>query len=115
MIIGNILQVIGVIALIWLGVLVVAHIVEYIVFKFSKNSEWCSITRDTSIYGTEFSEWYIIPTISIYVNFNNVKYPSFQITWLKWIFNCSYHIKTGLEEEAEARARQELIKEQNES
>ena len=113
--IGHILQVIGVIALIWLGALVISHIVEYIVFRFAENSEWCSVTRDTSIYGTQFNEWYIIPTISIYFSFDSHKYPCFQITWLKWIFNCSYHIKTGLEEEAEARARQELIKEQNES
>lgn len=115
MIIGNILQVIGVIALIWLGALVIAHIVEHIVFKFSKNSDWCCVTRDTSIYGTEFNEWYIIPTISLYFSFDSYTYPCFQITWLKWIFNISYHIKRDIEEEAEARARQELIKKQNES
>lgn len=113
--IGNILQIIGIFALVWLGILVICHIVVHIVFRFSKNSDWCCVTRNTSIYGTQFDEWYIIPTISIYFSFGNPKYPCFQITWLKWIFNISYHIKRDIEEEAEARARQELIKEQNES
>ncbi len=113
--IGHILQIIGMLALVWIGVLVIYHIIVYIVFEFSKNSNWCCITRDTNIYGTEFNEWYIIPTISFYFNFNSHKYPCFRITWLKWIFDMSYHIKRDIEEEAENKAIQELIKRQNES
>lgn len=106
----TILSIIGIIALVWLTVLLIAHIIEHIVSKFSENSKWCSITRDTSIYGTELDEWYIIPTITIYFSFNSGQYPSFQIIWLKWIFSISYHFKTDLEEEAEAEARRKLSK-----
>lgn len=113
--IGHILQIIGIIALIWLGVLLISNIIIYIVFRYSELSKWSNVTRDTSIYSTEFSEWYIIPTFSFHFEFKSKAYPTFQIIWLKWIFNMSYHIKTDIEEEAEARARQELIKEENES
>lgn len=113
--INTILQIVGVVFIIWLTALVIVHIIEYIVFKFSKDSDWCSITRDTYIYDTEFNEWYIIPAISIYFNFSNIKYPCFQISWLKWTFSVSYHIKRDVEEEAEAEARLQLIEEQNES
>lgn len=110
-----ILSIIGIVALIWLGILLVAHIIESIVFKFSKDAKWSSVTRDTALYGTQFDEWYIIPTFSFRFDFNEPAYPAFQIIWLKWVFNISYHFKTDIDEEAEARAKQELIKEQNES
>lgn len=109
--IGYILQIIGIIAVIWIGALIVAHIIQYIVFKFAYDStNWTSITRDTSIYGTTFDEWYIIPTISFHIEFNSKTYPTFTITWLKWVFNISYHFKTEKEEEIEAEVRQQLNK-----
>lgn len=113
--IGHILQIIGIIALIWLGILLISNIIIYIVFRYSALSKWSDVTRDTSIYNTEFDQWYIIPTISFYLSFNSKTYPCFQIIWLKWIFNISYHIKTDIEVDAESRVRQELIKEENES
>lgn len=104
-------MIIGIIALIWIGTLVIAHIILHTVIKHAFNdTEWTSIQRDTNIYNTEFYEWYILPTISFSIDFNDKTYPSFQITWLKWIFNLSYHFKTEEEEEIEAEVRKQYIK-----
>lgn len=104
----TILSIIGIIALIWLTALLIAHIIEYIVFKHSEDSNWCSITRDTSIYNTECNNWYIIPTFYCYFEFYNKRYPQITFIWLKWVFTISYHFKTELEEEAENEARRKL-------
>lgn len=107
--INYILQIIGIVAIIWIAILIVANLIHYIVLKYTYNgNDWASITRDTSIYCTQSGEWYIIPTISFYLEFNNKTYPSFQIIWFKWIFNISYHFKTEKEEEIEAEVRQQF-------
>lgn len=109
--ISYILQIIGIIAIIWICALVIAHIILHTVIKYAfDGTDWTSIERETSIYNTEFYEWYIIPTISFHINFNDTTYPSFQITWLKWIFNISYHFKTEEEEEIEVEVRTKYIK-----
>lgn len=109
--IGYILQIIGIIAIVWISVLLIAHIILYIVSKFAYNStELNSVTRDTNIYGTPFNEWYIIPTISFHIEFNSKTYPTFTITWLKWMFDISYHFKTEREEEIEAEVRKQFNK-----
>lgn len=106
----TILIIIGIIAIIWIGLLLFFHITLYIVFIFSENIKYTSVTRNTSIYGTQFDEWYIIPTISFLLEFNDNSYPSFTITWLKWNFNISYHLKTEKEEDLEVEVREKLNK-----
>lgn len=106
----TILMIIGIIAVIWIGLLLFFHIVLYIAFCFSEETKYTSVQRDISLYGTQFDEWYIIPTISFHLEFKDKSYPSFNIIWLKWNFNVSYHLKTEEEEDIEAEVRQKLNK-----
>lgn len=104
----TILIIIGIIALIWIGLLLFFHIALYITFIFSEEIKYTSVQRDVSLFETQFNEWYIIPTISFHLEFKDKSYPSFNIIWLKWNFNMSYHLKTGEEEDIEAEVRRQL-------
>lgn len=106
----TILMIIGIIAVIWIGLLLFFHIALYIAFIFSEETKYTSVARDISLYGTQFNEWYIIPTISFHLEFKNNSYPSFSIIWLKWQFYMSYHLKTEKEEDIEAEVREKLNK-----
>lgn len=105
-------MIIGIIALIWLGLLIFFHIVLYINFVFSEETKYTSVERNIAIYKTQFNEWYIIPTISFHLEFKDKSYPCFNIIWLKWNFNISYHLKTEEEEEIESQVRIEYYKNQ---
>ena len=104
-----VLSIIGIIAIVWISLLIIAHIIESIVFRFTANSKYICVTRDSAIYPTDNNEWYIIPSICFRLEFNEPAYPSFEFTWLKWRFYISYHFKTEEEEEIEAEIRKKLI------
>lgn len=106
----TILMIIGIIALIWIGLLLFFHIALYIAFVFSKETKYIGIIRETSITRIDYEGWYIIPTISFYFEFKDKSYPYFGFRWLKWEFYMLYHFKTEEEEEIEAEVRQKYMK-----
>lgn len=110
-----VLIIIGCVACIWIGLLAFTNIIQYLIFAITKDSKWISVVRETSIYSTEYNEWYIIPTISFHFEFTNKTYPTFGITWLRWRFNLSYHLKDDIEDSAIAKYIYEGRNEENES
>lgn len=110
-----IFTIIGIIATIWLALFLIFNIAVYINFKITKDSKYVCITNDTFFVKDEYNMLYIIPTIGFRLEFNEYSYPTFEIKWLKYNFNISYHIKSEIEEEAEMIARHELKNKNNES
>lgn len=104
----TILIIIGIIALVWLGLLLFFNIALYIAFSFNKETKYIAITRETCITPIDYEGWYIIPTISFYFEFKNTSYPSVTFRWIKWEFYILYHLKTEEEEELEAEVRRQL-------
>ena len=110
-----ILKIIGIIAIIWLFFVVIFNIAIYINFRLTQNSKHVCITRNTYFSVNEYGIWYIIPTIGVTFEFDDYNRPSIEIDWLKYTFTMDYHIKSEIEEEAEAKAWRELSKKNNES
>lgn len=80
--------------------------------KGNEDKEVCSINRTTYLdWGTEYDQWYIIPCISFYIN-NGF---GISICWLKLCYNEDYDIITIEEVKAKAKARYNLIHNNNES
>lgn len=110
-----ILNIIGIIAIVWLALIVIFNIAVYINFKLTQNYNYVCITRDTYFSTNEYGIWYIIPTIGFKFEFDDYNYPTIEINWLKYNFTMNYHIKSEIEEAAEAEVRRELNNKNNES
>lgn len=110
-----ILKIIGIIAIVWLTFIVIFNIAVYINIKLNADTDYVCITRDTYFSTNEYEIWYIIPTIGFKLEFDDYNHPTIEINWLKYTFTMDYHIKSDIEEEAEAKVRRELNNKNNES
>lgn len=110
-----ILKIIGIIAIVWLTLIVIFNIAVYINIKLNADTNYIAITRDTYFSANEYGIWYILPTIGFKFDFDNTNYPTVEIKWLKYDFTLYYHIKSETEELAEAKARREIEDNNDES
>lgn len=100
-----IINIIAWLAIIQFVLLVLWHIIIYIHVKISKDYNYISIRRNTTLFETDYKEWYIIPTISL----NKTKTSTnINITWLKWNLSIDYMLITEIDEIAESKIRNEL-------
>lgn len=106
-----IIYIFGWIFIAWFVILFLYHLVIYVLFNFSEDSNYVSITRESWIGSTEMYNWYIFPAISIRFG----KWSYVELYWLKWSYCLTYRIKTEDEEELEAEVRREIAKRKHES
>ena len=111
----TVLIIFGIIFIIWFGLVSLFNIVVYIAMRYSSENKYCWLTRDTSVMGTEFNEWYLIPSINFHFGFLDKTWPTIIIVWLKWNLTICYHLKTEEEEELYCKLRHELRTKNNES
>lgn len=107
-----ILSIFGIIFLVWIFIVFLWTIIIHIVYKFTDGCKYTYLRRSTVIYGTEYDEWYIIPSFSFHIE-PICKYPTITFIWLKWQFVVHYHFQTEDEETIEVRTRREYLKEKD--
>lgn len=99
-----VINIIAWLAILWLLVTLVFHIIVFIVSSYGDTNDYICIRRSTYFTSTEFQSWYIIPTISLEFG----KYPELSLFWLKYRFDMCYHIMSEQEERIEAEVRKQL-------
>jgi len=104
-----VLSIFGIIFIIWFFVVFIWNIILYIIHKFADYYDYTSLKRCTTVYNTEFNEWYFIPTFSFHIE-SVTKYPNITIVWLKWQYVITYHFQTEEEESIEIKARTQYLK-----
>ena len=105
----TILSILGIIFLIWIGIVFIWNIIIYIIFKYIDDCRYTYLKRSTVIFNTEYDEWYIIPSFSFHID-SICKYPTIRFVWLKWQFVVYYHFETDEEEGIEVETRRKYLK-----
>lgn len=106
--ITTILSILGVIFLIWISVVFIWNLILYIIYKYIDDIKYTYLRRSTVLVNTEYNDWYIIPSVSFYID-NICKYPTITFVWLKWQFTISYHFMTEEEEQIEFETRKKYL------
>ena len=103
-----ILAVVGILAIIHFISILAMNVVTYVLFKHSDEAKYIAVQRDTILCTSNTEGYTLLPSISVYKDFDNKRYRSIELSWLKYTFFISYHFKTNEDEEAEAEARRKI-------
>lgn len=93
----TVLSIIGIIAIIYCSIFILAHICLWIYYKLAKDkAEYISIKRDSYVGSQPENHFYVIPSI---VLDKHDEYFEVYINWLLLEISFSYYLLTSEEEE----------------